>query len=414
MPYSPHQQTADGDSVEFASPGYPSVVEGTNYCTANWCTAEETSIFIYAEGDDHGTYDLCGAVYAGPVLPDVVPSAIAEVTVHTPGLCRGASCTVNLFWCWYSSGFFFCVLRALVASREFFFPCGMIEQSWGTWRKLFSHMTAACSPASWWPTPGNNPFTRMPGRHPTLMEECPRTTRDLPLYGSCAATTRTVSSTPFSPARRLARRRSRQKKPTELSRKRSEVRRGNTVIMVLCEGSYVRGFSATSISARTIGYGGPQRERDPGAARWTAAIVNISRDPGSQEQALQIEEESWTTMTRSLNGDQRLNENPCQGCTRSAVFLSMLVLCFPVRFQHCCGRFLRHRIGLVSYVVKFDSHISGEYCMASTPPCPPPPRVTANPISRVAHDHDSDLSTTGCTGIFFYASFVYCFAFWAR
>lgn len=83
------RQTADGDEFEFASPGHPSVVEGTNYCTTNWYTTQESSISTYAEGEDHGTHDLCDAVYPGPVLPDVIPAAIIEVIGVMPVLGRG-------------------------------------------------------------------------------------------------------------------------------------------------------------------------------------------------------------------------------------------------------------------------------------------------------------------------------------
>lgn len=73
----------DGETVAFAT-SFPTVEEGTNYCTSNWCTTETSSIFTYAEGEDHGTFDLCDAVYVGPVLPDAIPAAITEVhPIHT-------------------------------------------------------------------------------------------------------------------------------------------------------------------------------------------------------------------------------------------------------------------------------------------------------------------------------------------
>ncbi|CAN0392009.1 unnamed protein product, partial [Ectocarpus fasciculatus] len=50
-------KTADGETVDFAT-AFPTVEEGTNYCTTNWCTTEGSSIFTYAEGESHGTYDL--------------------------------------------------------------------------------------------------------------------------------------------------------------------------------------------------------------------------------------------------------------------------------------------------------------------------------------------------------------------
>lgn len=65
-----------------ASPGRPTVAEGTNYCITNWCTTQETSIFTYVEGEDHGTYALCDEVYIAPVLPDPIPSAVIEVNGH--------------------------------------------------------------------------------------------------------------------------------------------------------------------------------------------------------------------------------------------------------------------------------------------------------------------------------------------
>ncbi|CAM9558793.1 unnamed protein product, partial [Ectocarpus sp. 13 AM-2016] len=70
--------TTEGESVGFAT-AYPTREEGTNYCTANWCTTEGFSIFTYAEGEDHGTFDLCDAVYSAAVLPDVIPAAITEL-----------------------------------------------------------------------------------------------------------------------------------------------------------------------------------------------------------------------------------------------------------------------------------------------------------------------------------------------
>lgn len=83
MDISPHhytRQTANGGAADFALAGRPSVLEGTNFCTTNWCTTEDSSIFTYAEGEDHSTYDLCNEVYVAPVLPDEVPAAILEVT----------------------------------------------------------------------------------------------------------------------------------------------------------------------------------------------------------------------------------------------------------------------------------------------------------------------------------------------
>lgn len=71
----------DGETVDFAS-AFPTVEEGTNYCTTNWCTTEGSSIFTYAEGESHGTYDLCDVVYSAFVLPDVIPTAIVEVNGH--------------------------------------------------------------------------------------------------------------------------------------------------------------------------------------------------------------------------------------------------------------------------------------------------------------------------------------------
>ena len=68
----------DGDAVSFATYS-PTVEEGTNYCTTNWCTTADASLFTYAEGADHGTFDLCDAGYAAPVLPDVIPASITEV-----------------------------------------------------------------------------------------------------------------------------------------------------------------------------------------------------------------------------------------------------------------------------------------------------------------------------------------------
>lgn len=43
-------------------------------------------MFTYAEGQSHGTYDLCDAVYSAFVLPDVIPTAIVEVSGHALGL----------------------------------------------------------------------------------------------------------------------------------------------------------------------------------------------------------------------------------------------------------------------------------------------------------------------------------------
>ncbi|CAM9855150.1 unnamed protein product, partial [Scytosiphon promiscuus] len=70
--------TVDGETVSFTTYS-PTVEEGTNYCTTNWCTAADTSLFTYAEGEDHGTFDLCDAGYAAPVLPDVIPASITEL-----------------------------------------------------------------------------------------------------------------------------------------------------------------------------------------------------------------------------------------------------------------------------------------------------------------------------------------------
>lgn len=68
----------DGETIGFAAAS-PTVEEGTNYCTTNWCTTAGASLFTYAEGEDHGTFDVCDAVYAAPVLPDVIPASITEV-----------------------------------------------------------------------------------------------------------------------------------------------------------------------------------------------------------------------------------------------------------------------------------------------------------------------------------------------
>lgn len=82
-------QTADGEIVEFASGWRPtSVAEGTNYCTTNWCTTQDSSIFTYAEGEDHGTFDLCDAAYSAPTLPDVVPASTIEVNGQAPVIGR--------------------------------------------------------------------------------------------------------------------------------------------------------------------------------------------------------------------------------------------------------------------------------------------------------------------------------------
>ncbi|CAM9615249.1 unnamed protein product [Ectocarpus sp. 6 AP-2014] len=70
--------TVDGETVGFATAS-PTVEEGTNYCTTNWCTTADASLFTYAEGEDHGTFDLCDAVYAAPVLPDAIPASITEL-----------------------------------------------------------------------------------------------------------------------------------------------------------------------------------------------------------------------------------------------------------------------------------------------------------------------------------------------
>ena len=65
--------------------------EGTNFCTSNWCTTETSSIFTYPDGDDHGTYDLCDAVYASPVLPARVPATVIEVR-RRASLSGGVNC----------------------------------------------------------------------------------------------------------------------------------------------------------------------------------------------------------------------------------------------------------------------------------------------------------------------------------
>ncbi|CAN0388087.1 unnamed protein product [Pylaiella littoralis] len=70
--------TVDGETVAFAATT-PTVEEGTNYCTTNWCTTAGESLFTYVEGENHGTFDLCDAVYSGPLLPDVIPAAITEL-----------------------------------------------------------------------------------------------------------------------------------------------------------------------------------------------------------------------------------------------------------------------------------------------------------------------------------------------
>lgn len=59
------------------------MAEATNYCTANWCTTEEASLFTYAEGEHHGTYDFCDDAYEEPVLPQEIPGAVLEVTRST-------------------------------------------------------------------------------------------------------------------------------------------------------------------------------------------------------------------------------------------------------------------------------------------------------------------------------------------
>lgn len=96
--FCPTKQTADGEIVEFALAGGPTVTEGTTYCTSNWCTTQESSIFTYAEGEDHGTYDLCDAVYSPPVLPDVVPDSVTDVRNLVPVVtgARGGFCTRSL------------------------------------------------------------------------------------------------------------------------------------------------------------------------------------------------------------------------------------------------------------------------------------------------------------------------------
>eukprot|EP00752_Nemacystus_decipiens_P012284 g10890.t1 len=70
--------TVDGEAVSFAT-AYPTVEEGTNYCTTNWCTTVDASLFTYLEGEDHGTFDLCDAVYAAPVFPDDIPESITAL-----------------------------------------------------------------------------------------------------------------------------------------------------------------------------------------------------------------------------------------------------------------------------------------------------------------------------------------------
>ncbi|CAM9596146.1 unnamed protein product, partial [Hapterophycus canaliculatus] len=70
--------TADGETVGFTT-AYPTIEEGTNYCTTNWCTTEGASIFTYTEGEDHSTFDLCDAVYSAINLPDDIPTAITEL-----------------------------------------------------------------------------------------------------------------------------------------------------------------------------------------------------------------------------------------------------------------------------------------------------------------------------------------------
>eukprot|EP00903_Cladosiphon_okamuranus_P014055 g13064.t1 len=70
--------TVDGETVSFAT--YPPTLEeGTNYCTTNWCTTSDASLFTYAEGEDHGTFDLCDVGYVAPVIPDVIPASITEL-----------------------------------------------------------------------------------------------------------------------------------------------------------------------------------------------------------------------------------------------------------------------------------------------------------------------------------------------
>lgn len=69
----------DGETVSFATYS-PTAEEGTNYCTTNWCTTADASLFTYTEGENHGTFDLCDAGYAAPVLPDVIPASITEVS----------------------------------------------------------------------------------------------------------------------------------------------------------------------------------------------------------------------------------------------------------------------------------------------------------------------------------------------
>lgn len=84
-------QTPDGETVEFESPTGPTVEEGTNYCTANWCTTQASSIFTYAEGEDHGTYDLCDAVYVPPEVPDDIPASVLQVKCGRRGAFWGVS-----------------------------------------------------------------------------------------------------------------------------------------------------------------------------------------------------------------------------------------------------------------------------------------------------------------------------------
>lgn len=40
---------------------------------------QETSIFIYADGEDHGTCNLCDEDYIPPVLPGEIAPGVNEV-----------------------------------------------------------------------------------------------------------------------------------------------------------------------------------------------------------------------------------------------------------------------------------------------------------------------------------------------
>lgn len=93
-----------------------------------------------------------------------------------------------------------------------------VEQALHTWRPLARRRTALLGRRHLQIV---RSFPRLPGRpYPDGRVPIHRVTSFFP---SSAVTTRTASWTPFSPARRWARRRSRQKRPTEPSRKRSEV-----------------------------------------------------------------------------------------------------------------------------------------------------------------------------------------------